>query len=244
MDPPRGGQRPSSPTTSTVSPRTSPHDRWFIPWVSARGGRADWAAAERDYASRFHGALRPSSPPPPCQGRSGSRAEMVPLHGSYEYVMDDRTSLRVAIKPPKKKPAASKSRRHVRVRVRRVHARGDLAPPAIPSNGAQVAAAGRREHGEARQGQLLRVEDLDGAAVQEGSRRREARSVVPVAGERQGRGTCMRGAWRFPRSKLLVGDSVPHIAGGDCRGWVGIAEFAAGTAAGEVGRRRPSIVLS
>jgi hypothetical protein len=32
--------------------------------------------------------------------------------GSYEYVMDDRASLRVAIKPgPKKKPAASKSRR-------------------------------------------------------------------------------------------------------------------------------------
>ncbi|CAD6249164.1 unnamed protein product [Miscanthus lutarioriparius] len=31
--------------------------------------------------------------------------------GSYEYVMDDRASLRVAIKPPKKKPAVSKSRR-------------------------------------------------------------------------------------------------------------------------------------
>ncbi|KAL6633398.1 hypothetical protein ACP70R_026069 [Stipagrostis hirtigluma subsp. patula] len=31
--------------------------------------------------------------------------------GSYEYVMDERASLRVAIKPPKKKPAASKSRR-------------------------------------------------------------------------------------------------------------------------------------
>ncbi|NP_001149313.2 RING-H2 finger protein ATL2C [Zea mays] len=31
--------------------------------------------------------------------------------GSYEYVMDDHASLRVAIKPPKKKPAASKSRR-------------------------------------------------------------------------------------------------------------------------------------
>lgn len=30
--------------------------------------------------------------------------------GSYEYVMDDRASLRVAIKPPKKKPAVSKSR--------------------------------------------------------------------------------------------------------------------------------------
>ncbi|PAN08653.1 hypothetical protein PAHAL_1G427500 [Panicum hallii] len=31
--------------------------------------------------------------------------------GSYEYVMDERASLRVAIKPPKKKPAVSKSRR-------------------------------------------------------------------------------------------------------------------------------------
>ncbi|KAJ1281402.1 hypothetical protein BS78_04G302800 [Paspalum vaginatum] len=31
--------------------------------------------------------------------------------GSYEYVMDDRAPLRVAIKPPKKKPAVSKSRR-------------------------------------------------------------------------------------------------------------------------------------
>ncbi|XP_066328718.1 RING-H2 finger protein ATL13-like [Miscanthus floridulus] len=31
--------------------------------------------------------------------------------GSYEYVMDDRASLRVAIKPPKKKPAVFKSRR-------------------------------------------------------------------------------------------------------------------------------------
>ncbi|XP_066333076.1 RING-H2 finger protein ATL13-like [Miscanthus floridulus] len=31
--------------------------------------------------------------------------------GPYEYVMDDRASLRVAIKPPKKKPAVSKSRR-------------------------------------------------------------------------------------------------------------------------------------
>jgi hypothetical protein len=31
--------------------------------------------------------------------------------GSYEYVMDERASLRVSIKPPKKKPAVSKSRR-------------------------------------------------------------------------------------------------------------------------------------
>jgi hypothetical protein len=161
------------------------------------------------YASRFHGALRPSSPRPPCQGRSGSRAETVPLHGVLrvrhgqtrlaprgdQAAQEEARGLQVA--PP---------RRHVGVQVRCVHARGDLAPPTIPSNGAQVAATGRREHGEARQGQLLCVEDLDGAAVQEGSRRREARGVVPVAGERQGRGTYMRGAWRFPRSKLLVGD--------------------------------------
>ncbi|KAL6911988.1 hypothetical protein ACP4OV_000793 [Aristida adscensionis] len=31
--------------------------------------------------------------------------------GSYEYVMDERASLRVAVKPPKKKPAVSRARR-------------------------------------------------------------------------------------------------------------------------------------
>jgi hypothetical protein len=152
----------------------------------------------------------------------------VPLHG----VLRVRHG-RPRLAPPGDQAAQEEARGlqvapprcHVGVRVRRVHARGDLAPPTIPSNGAQVAAAGRREHGEARQGQLLRVEDLDGAAVQEGSRRREACGVVPVASERQGRGTCMRGAWRFPRSKLLVGDSFLtswawsqglRRAGGDC----------------------------
>jgi hypothetical protein len=72
MDPPHGGQHPSSPTTSTVSPRTSPRDRWFIPWVSARGGRTDWAAAERDSPSASPtrrgsmalSVLRPPSPVP------------------------------------------------------------------------------------------------------------------------------------------------------------------------------------
>jgi hypothetical protein len=62
------------------------------------------------YASRFHGALRPSSPLPRAKEGLGLGQRRCHSMGSYEYVMDDHASLRVAIKPPKKKPAASKSR--------------------------------------------------------------------------------------------------------------------------------------
>jgi hypothetical protein len=98
---------------SYFSARPLVHPVGLRAWGQGRLGRCGAGFSVRvPYASRFHGALRPSSPPPLCQGRSGSRAETVPLHGvSYEYVMDDCASLRVAIKPPKKKPAVSKSRR-------------------------------------------------------------------------------------------------------------------------------------
>jgi hypothetical protein len=62
------------------------------------------------YASRFHGALRPSSPLPRAKEGLGLGQRRCHSMGSYEYVMDDHASLRLAIKPPKKKPVASKSR--------------------------------------------------------------------------------------------------------------------------------------
>ncbi|KAL5211865.1 hypothetical protein ABZP36_022712 [Zizania latifolia] len=44
-------------------------------------------------------------------GKAGIEQRRCHSMGSYEYVMDEQSSLRVAIKPPKKKPAVSKSRR-------------------------------------------------------------------------------------------------------------------------------------
>ncbi|KAL5206972.1 hypothetical protein ABZP36_031407 [Zizania latifolia] len=44
-------------------------------------------------------------------GKAGIEQRRCHSMGSYEYVMDEQSSLRVAIKPPKKKPTVSKSRR-------------------------------------------------------------------------------------------------------------------------------------